>query len=142
MTDFLWQTACDYAITHIVILASCVSSVVFHDFLLYYSRGRVFPQERRKHTRKQSAAACAWVFPTRDCLWLQVWCSSDGVEWECVSEAAPWAPRGYVRAVTLGDRMFVLGGGSYVFDGDEPGNPSGYIAYNDVASSRAICRCA
>ena len=29
----------------------------------------------------------------------------------------------------------VMGGGSYVFGGDEPGNPTGYIAYNDVWSS-------
>ena len=28
-----------------------------------------------------------------------------------------------------------MGGGSYVFGGDEPGNPTGYIAYNDVWSS-------
>ena len=33
------------------------------------------------------------------------WCSSDGVTWECTTESAGWAPRGYLRAVTLGDRM-------------------------------------
>ena len=37
--------------------------------------------------------------------------------------------------MALGDRMYVLGGGSYVFNGDEPGNPTGYRAYNDVWSS-------
>ena len=76
-----------------------------------------------------------YYFGDASSLKNDVWCTSDGVEWECVSESAPWAPRGYLRAVTLGDRMFVLGGGSYVFDGDEPGNPTGYIAHNDVWSS-------
>ena len=76
-----------------------------------------------------------YYFGDESSLKNDVWCSSDGATWECVSSCAPWAPRGYLRAVTLGDRMFVLGGGNYVFDGDEPANPSGYIAYNDVWSS-------
>ena len=32
-----------------------------------------------------------------------VWCSEDGITWRCVTEDAPWAPRGYHRAVTLGN---------------------------------------
>lgn len=57
-----------------------------------------------------------------------VWWSEDGTNWTRATADAGWAPRGYLRAVTLGDRMYVLGGGSYVFNGDEPGNPTGLDA--------------
>ncbi|HYG76531.1 MAG TPA: galactose oxidase [Planctomycetota bacterium] len=39
-----------------------------------------------------------------------VWCSSDGVNWEKVVEKAPWGPRLWFSAVTYRDHMWVLGG--------------------------------
>lgn len=39
-----------------------------------------------------------------------VWCSSDGVKWEQVTEHAPWNPRLWFSAVVYRDRMWVLGG--------------------------------
>ena len=85
-----------------------------------------------------------YYFGSQENLKNDVWCSSDGVAWECVTAAAPWSPRGYLRAVTLGDRMYMMGGGNYVFDGDSPGDPKGYFACNDVWSSidgRNWCCC-
>ncbi len=39
-----------------------------------------------------------------------VWCSSDGVKWEKVTDRAAWAPRIWFSAVVYRDRMWVLGG--------------------------------
>lgn len=41
-----------------------------------------------------------------------VWSSVDGVNWECVSTAAPWSPRLWFSAVSWKDRIWVLGGWS------------------------------
>ncbi|SIO41173.1 Kelch motif-containing protein [Singulisphaera sp. GP187] len=41
-----------------------------------------------------------------------VWCSSDGVNWEQVTEKAPWSPRLWSSAVVYRDRIWVLGGWS------------------------------
>ncbi len=41
-----------------------------------------------------------------------VWSSTDGKNWECVTENAPWSPRLWFSAVTLNNRMWVLGGWS------------------------------
>jgi hypothetical protein len=41
-----------------------------------------------------------------------VWCSSDGVRWTRVTEAAPWSPRMWFSAVVYRRRMWVLGGWS------------------------------
>jgi hypothetical protein len=41
-----------------------------------------------------------------------VWCSSDGVRWTCVTETAPWSPRMWFSAVVYRQRMWVLGGWS------------------------------
>lgn len=39
-----------------------------------------------------------------------VWCSPDGVEWTCVLEQAPWAPRQWFIAETYRDRLWIVGG--------------------------------
>ena len=39
-----------------------------------------------------------------------VWCSSDGVSWTQVVDAAPWHPRLWFSAVVYRNRMWVLGG--------------------------------
>jgi hypothetical protein len=39
-----------------------------------------------------------------------VWCSEDGVNWTCVTPAAPWPPRIWFSAVVYRDRIWVLGG--------------------------------
>lgn len=44
----------------------------------------------------------------------QVWASVDGVQWELVTERAPWSPRAYHQAVVFADKIWVLGGGNYV----------------------------
>lgn len=41
-----------------------------------------------------------------------VWCSSDGKNWECVCESAPWSPRLWFSATVYRGRMWVLGGWS------------------------------
>lgn len=45
-----------------------------------------------------------------------VWVSSDGVRWECVTPDAPWSPRLWFSSVTWRNHIWVLGGWS--------GNPS------------------
>lgn len=39
-----------------------------------------------------------------------VWCSSDGIDWTCVTDAAPWAPRMWHCVVVYRDRLWLLGG--------------------------------
>ncbi len=41
-----------------------------------------------------------------------VWRSSDGAHWECVTDAAPWSPRIWFSAVVYRDHLWVLGGWS------------------------------
>jgi hypothetical protein len=41
-----------------------------------------------------------------------VWCSEDGVNWEQVTEHAPWGPRLWFRSVVYQGRIWVLGGWS------------------------------
>jgi len=55
-----------------------------------------------------------------------VWSSADGQTWTQATAKAAWSPRAYHQAVTLNDKMYVLGGGNYV--------PT-YEARNDVWSS-------
>lgn len=67
-----------------------------------------------------------YYFGTDSSLKNDVWSSADGKTWQQATAAAPWAPRAYHQAVTLGDKMYVLGGGNYV--------PK-YAGHNDVWSS-------
>lgn len=39
-----------------------------------------------------------------------VWCSSDGIEWKKVLDAAPWAPRMWFPVRVYRDQMWVIGG--------------------------------
>jgi len=39
-----------------------------------------------------------------------VWCSQDGVNWECVLEHAPWAPRMWFISQVYAGRMWIIGG--------------------------------
>src|SRR5262249_22550052 len=41
-----------------------------------------------------------------------VWCSSNGVQWERVTPHAPWHPRIWFSVVAYRDRMWLLGGWS------------------------------
>jgi len=41
-----------------------------------------------------------------------VWCSTDGVKWEQVTDKAPWHPRIWFSSVVYRDRIWVLGGWS------------------------------
>lgn len=41
-----------------------------------------------------------------------VWCSEDGVNWHCVTEAAPWSPRIWFSGVVYRNRIWLLGGWS------------------------------
>lgn len=52
-----------------------------------------------------------------------VWSSTDGRSWQCVTEKAPWAPRAYHQVVVHEGKLWVIGGGNYV---------PNYQAYNDV----------
>ena len=55
-----------------------------------------------------------------------MWSSADGKAWKLETTTAAWSPRAYHQAVTLGGKMYVLGGGNYV---------PAYHAKNDVWSS-------
>lgn len=39
-----------------------------------------------------------------------VWCSTDGVDWTCVTEHAPWAPRMWSVATVYAGRLWLIGG--------------------------------
>lgn len=43
-----------------------------------------------------------------------VWSSADGQTWTQATANAAWSPRAYHQAVTLNDKIYVLGGGNYV----------------------------
>ncbi|MBX3451690.1 MAG: galactose oxidase [Planctomycetaceae bacterium] len=43
-----------------------------------------------------------------------VWCSDDGVNWTCVTEAAAWPARAYHQAVAFNGKLYVFGGGNYL----------------------------
>lgn len=47
-----------------------------------------------------------------------VWCSSDGAQWERVLDQAPWAPRMWFIAQVYTDRLWIIGG----FDNVNGGN--------------------
>ena len=49
----------------------------------------------------------------------QVWSSSDGANWDRVTEAAEWSPRLAAGAVVFNDRMWILGGTENYYFGDE-----------------------
>jgi len=59
----------------------------------------------------------------------QVWCSTDGVEWQQVTSHAGWSPRIAAGAVVFQDRMWILGGTENYYFGDETSTK------NDVWSS-------
>ncbi|MCP4645322.1 MAG: galactose oxidase [bacterium] len=68
-----------------------------------------------------------YYFGDASSLKNDVWSSSDGEHWECVTGDAGWAPRAYHQAAVLGDTMYVFGGGNYVPD---------YEVRNDVWASK------
>ena len=53
------------------------------------------------------------AIPTND-----VWCSSDGVNWEQVTGSAPWRPRLWFSTLVYRDRMWVIGGWSSEKEGN------------------------
>lgn len=55
-----------------------------------------------------------------------VWYSTDGKNWKCATEKAPWAPRAYHGVLAFDNKMWVFGGGNY---------RPGYLGFNDVWSS-------
>lgn len=55
-----------------------------------------------------------------------VWASSDGENWELITEEAPWTPRAFHQAIVFKDRIYVMGGGNYMPE---------YLGHNDVWSS-------
>ena len=64
-------------------------AVVFNDKIWIMGGGSVQPQRK----------------PTND-----VWCSSDGVNWTQVTDAAAWKPRIWFSSVVYRDRIWVMGG--------------------------------
>lgn len=47
-----------------------------------------------------------------DNLHNDVWCSEDGIQWECILEEAPWPARSHHRAQVFQDKLWVLAGGA------------------------------
>lgn len=69
--------------------------------------------------------------PAEQRYYSDVWRSRDGVEWEMLTDRAPWGPRGMIGGnVVLHGRMWLLGGGTY----DTPSIPTREF-HNDVWSS-------
>lgn len=67
-----------------------------------------------------------YYFGDQSSLRNDVWSSTDGKDWQLVTEQAPWAPRAYHKAAVLNDRLYLYGGGNYVPE---------YAAFNDVWST-------
>jgi hypothetical protein len=69
--------------------------------------------------------------PAEEVFYNDVWRSADGATWDCVTDHAPWAPRGMIGGgAVFGGRMWLLGGGTY----DTPTTPRRRFL-NDVWSS-------
>ena len=72
-----------------------------------------------------------WVlggFDSSGKLYNDVWSSSNGVSWWCVTKKAPWKPRGTYRCLVFDDKIWVLGGNI------KPKRP-GVVGANDVWST-------
>jgi len=67
-----------------------------------------------------------YYFGDSSSLKSDVWATSDGNNWQLLTNKAPWPPRAYHQAVVHNNRIYVMGGGNYVPE---------YKAYNDVWSS-------
>lgn len=66
--------------------------------------------------------------PAPEAFHHDVWASTDGAHWTCVTAHAPWPPRGMIGgAAVFNGRIWLLGGGTY----DTPGSPQRRF-YNDV----------
>jgi len=66
-----------------------------------------------------------------DKFYNDVWRTSDGVNWECVCEYAPWFERGMIgNNAVLNGKLWLIGGGTY----DTPDKPYRKF-YTDVWSS-------
>ncbi|MBT8208769.1 MAG: hypothetical protein HKN94_09245 [Acidimicrobiales bacterium] len=76
-------------------------------------------------------APCPEFFPTSQ-FFNDVWKTSDGVTWEQMTEAAPWAGRAGLSAEVLGDYIYVLGGSQNDDSSIIGANGPQRIYYNDV----------
>lgn len=71
------------------------------------------------------------IAPEDEKFYNDVWCSSDGTNWECVLTSAPWSPRGMIGgSVVFQNRLWLLGGGTY----DTPTQPQRKY-FNEVWST-------
>lgn len=58
--------------------------------------------------------------PADELFYGDVWNSADGINWDRVTDAAPWGPRGMIGgSAVLNGRIWILGGGTF----DTPGRP-------------------
>ncbi len=64
-----------------------------------------------------------------------VWCSSDGIDWEQIDASADWSERSVHTSVVFNDRMYVLGGydGSAKNDVWYSGNGSHWVEVSSAA---------
>ena len=89
-------------------------------------------------------------FPPAPPILKDVWRTTDGVHWDCVTEDAPWAPRGMITGANGGvpvhdGRMWILGGGyvdaggttlsSLRYDLQQQPRLQARLYYNDVWST-------
>jgi hypothetical protein len=77
--------------------------------------------------------------PLAERFYSDVWRSTDGINWECVCEEAPWGPRGMIGGAAVKDGMiWLLGGGTY----ETPARDYRIVA-NDVWRSKdgAVWEC-
>lgn len=76
-------------------------------------------------------APCPEFFPTSR-FFDDVWRSSDGINWELMTDDAPWEPRAGLSAEVVGEHIYVLGGSqnddSSIIGAGGPAR----IYYNDV----------
>lgn len=70
--------------------------------------------------------------PLAEAYYSDIWKSTNGCDWECVLEVAPWGPRGMIGGTAVHDGyIWLLGGGTY----DTPARESRVVA-NDVWRSK------
>lgn len=99
----------------------CLHYTVVHDGRLWVMGGQTVP-------------SCA---PTRQRYYNDVWCSSNGNDWECVQPDAPWTARGQIGGTAVKDGFIWLIGGARYQEHDyaEVWRSADGIAWESVSTS-------
>lgn len=87
------------------------------DRVLHYTvahADRIWVMGGQKISARVKGHLPGWPLPAEEVFYNDVWCSTDGLAWTCVTERAPWAPRGQIGGAAVKDGyIWLLGGGQY-----------------------------